>query len=124
MRVVVITGGRDYPDGDAVRYALAGHQPDILIHGACPSGVDWYAAEWAKNNAVPVLAWPADWDRHGRKAGPLRNEDMVAFAAQLVRMRGFVETCVGVVFPGGRGTAHCAKMMEKYGIPMDVRTGD
>ena len=48
--------------------------------------------EWAGRHGLPVRRFPADWARHGKKAGPIRNRIMAEYAGAVVP------------FPGGRGT--------------------
>lgn len=49
-----------------------------LVHGDCPRGADAIAAHWAASHPeVQVETHPADWDRFGRAAGPIRNQAMV-----------------------------------------------
>ena len=33
-------------------------------------GVDQLGEDWADEHAIPVERFPADWDTHGRSAGP------------------------------------------------------
>jgi len=33
--------------------------------------------EWAEANGIEVARFPADWDTHGRAAGPIRNQQML-----------------------------------------------
>lgn len=67
----------------------------VLIHG-CATGADIMAGEWAKANGIPVLEYPALWKLHNKRAGPIRNVQMLEEGnPDLV-----------VAFPGGRGTAH------------------
>lgn len=47
-------------------------------------GVDRLGEEWAVEHDVPVARFPADWDRHGRSAGYIRNEEMAEYADALV----------------------------------------
>lgn len=50
-----------------------------LIHGAA-RGADTLAAFWAERRGFPeeaILAFPADWDRYGKSAGYLRNQQML-----------------------------------------------
>lgn len=47
-----------------------------LIHGAC-RGADLMAAKWAELHGVRTLAFPADWHKYGRAAGPVRNQKML-----------------------------------------------
>lgn len=47
-------------------------------------GVDTMGEQWAKENNIPIKEFPADWNKHGRIAGILRNEDMGRYADALV----------------------------------------
>jgi len=49
---------------------------------------------------------PAEWDKFGRRAGPLRNEQMLREG----------KPDVVVAFPGGRGTAHMVRIAKEAGI--------
>jgi YspA, cpYpsA-related SLOG family len=53
--------------------AETGH---LLIHGNAP-GVDAYAAEQAIGWGWDICSHPADWERHSRAAGPIRNQEML-----------------------------------------------
>ena len=67
---------------------------DCIIEGGCLSGADSIARNWAETNGIECRTYVADWERHGRAAGPMRN--------QLMLDR---EKPDGVIaFPGGRGT--------------------
>lgn len=106
-RVVVVTGGRDYSDRVAVAAALgrlleAG--PFVLVHGGA-SGADALCALWAQGKGIPVEEFPADWSMHGRKAGPIRNEQMASLP-----LSG------AVAFPGGSGTADMCRRLEAHGV--------
>jgi hypothetical protein len=47
-----------------------------LIHGDA-SGADRLSGEWAQSRGIPVRAFPADWAKHRRAAGPIRNKQML-----------------------------------------------
>lgn len=107
MRVLVC-GGRDYADEKGLRLVLdAMHKTlpfTLLIHGAA-SGADHLAAQWALRKGIALKAYPADWKLHGRAAGPIRNEQMLAAQPDKV-----------IAFPGGRGTAHMVGIARKAGV--------
>lgn len=91
----------------------------VVVHGDCPTGADRYASEWcreARFNGLHVIeeAHPADWGKHGKAAGPIRNQQMVDLGADVV-----------LAFPLGesRGTRHCMAAAEKAGIPV-ISYGD
>lgn len=127
MRVIV-TGGRDYdPHGQGrsivglLLTAISQIKPiKTIVHGRCWNpqnsdswtGADYWAHLWAQNNdGVEDEPHPADWDKHGRAAGPIRNVEMALLGADLC-----------IVFPGGRGTNHMAERAKGAGIPiLDLR---
>lgn len=39
-------------------------------------GVDQSGQAWAIDNKIKVAAFPADWDKHHKAAGPIRNKEM------------------------------------------------
>lgn len=132
MRVIV-TGSRDFADRDIVRRVLDELYDEaypnsgvILLHGACPTGADKHAADWARDrhagpywaSNVMVFPFPANWD-HGRGAGMARNAEMVKAGADVVL--AFYQPGAG-----NKGTAGCVKLARRAGIPVREygRTGD
>lgn len=105
---LLVTGGRDFADEAMVKRVLdvlhTKHSFTLLIHGDA-SGLDRLAGAWAKTAGIEVLACPADWKRHGRGAGPIRNKAMLDHKPELL-----------VAFPGGKGTADMVKQAEKAGL--------
>lgn len=93
------------------RAEQCGVHPDRLL------GADWQAHRWAQSTGVPTDPYPADWDRFGRAAGPLRNQRMVD-ALWTVRHR------LVAAFPVGSsaGTMDCVRRAERAGIPVRVFT--
>ena len=69
-----------------------------VIHGEA-KGADRLAGDWAISRDIMIDSYPAQWGKHGRAAGPIRNRQMIEEGRpDLV-----------VVFPGGRGTADMRK---------------
>jgi hypothetical protein len=66
---------------------LAENPTLTIVEGQCPQGgADKLAEQWAASMASSGIAhdpFPADWDRHGRAAGPIRNQAMVDAGADL-----------------------------------------
>jgi hypothetical protein len=107
---VLVCGGRNYDDACQMSICLAAihkHGAGIseVIHGAA-RGADTLAGEWAKARGIPVLVYPADWEKHGRAAGPRRNEQMLREG----------KPDLVVAFPGGRGTAHMVRIAKEAGV--------
>jgi hypothetical protein len=75
MRACIVTGSRSWRDAEMVYRAVDQFNPDVIIHGACPSGADEYAGRcYAQAAVVPM---PAQWKRDGKAAGPKRNRAML-----------------------------------------------
>jgi hypothetical protein len=115
---ILVTGSRTWDDRRRVRRALTGVALErgdfhgiVVVHGACPTGADALADEWATNHddwGVTAERHPADWDRHGKRAGFIRNAEMVATGADL---------CLAFIKDGSRGATMTADLAEKAGIP-------
>jgi hypothetical protein len=48
----------------------------VVVHGGA-AGADTIAGEVARELGFEVRRYPADWDRHGKAAGPIRNSEMI-----------------------------------------------
>lgn len=105
---VLITGGRDFSDRALLNKVLerlhAQHAFTVLIHGDA-SGADRLSGEWAASKGIQVEARPADWKKHGRAAGPIRNSQMLDEKPELV-----------IAFPGGKGTADMVRKAKQAGL--------
>jgi hypothetical protein len=74
---VLICGSREWTDADLIRRELSALQGvEVVVEGEAP-GADTLARQAAEQLGIPVLPFSADWDRHGRAAGPLRNQRML-----------------------------------------------
>lgn len=113
MRVIV-TGGRHWvPVGHNGLWELLRRlEPTVIVQGGCPTGADFWARQYAREHKLYLATFRADWARHGKAAGPLRNAAMVAAGADVV-----------VACPGGNGTADCVKKAAAAGIKV-LRAGD
>jgi predicted Rossmann-fold nucleotide-binding protein len=106
---ILVCGGRDYKNVSAVHRALAALHAKktiaLIIEGGA-RGADRLAREWAAENGIAVQTFEAEWDRFGRRAGPLRNKRMLEDGKP-----------DGVVaFPGGDGTADMINQAEACGL--------
>ena len=82
---VIIAGGRDISDYKAVEEACAAcGWPITEVVSGTARGVDRLGEQWAEAHNVPVKRMSADWDRFGKRAGYLRNQEMVNYADALI----------------------------------------
>jgi len=86
---VIIAGSRSLTDYEFVDAAmeqfgrLCGRPLRQVVSGGA-RGVDALGEAWAKDRAIPVKVFPADWNKHGKAAGPIRNQEMADYANALV----------------------------------------
>lgn len=119
---VLICGGRDYTDYNQFRdemekialdrfprmkpdeYGNFLYSVHIISGGA--RGVDTMAIDWAVTNWCNFTEYKADWKKHGKAAGPIRNQQMLNEG----------KPDLVIVFPGGSGTADMVRRSKKAGI--------
>lgn len=115
---LLVTGSREWKNKkrlvEALEEVLHEHHELIVVHGHCPSGADAMAHAWGMDMEtsfypVRVEPHPADWDKHGNRAGPLRNTHMIRLGADL---------CLAFLTPGCKGTVDCAAKAQANGIPI------
>ena len=110
-QTLLVCGGRTFADREKLFSILdaahAANPIEYLVHGCAP-GADTLADEWAKARGVPVEKYPALWDVHGRKAGPIRNQLMLDDG----------QPDIVVAFAGGIGTADMVRRAKAANIPV------
>ena len=119
---VLLSGSRTWDDAATIRQALeavadsairANIPMVTIVHGACPNGADEIADQWVRwyRGETLVLAerHPALWSKFGKRAGMVRNEQMVAKGADL---------CLAFIRDNSPGATHCAELAAEQGIPM------
>lgn len=111
---VLICGGRNFSDRDLMSRMLMRFKPDnvatdasehVFILGGAP-GADTLAEEWADVFGIRKRLFPADWQTHGKAAGPIRNQ----------RMLDEGRPDLVIAFPGGVGTHDMVRRARKAGV--------
>lgn len=59
-----------------VKGLIANYGEIVIIEGEC-SGADILARQAAIECSVPFRGYPANWNKYGNAAGPLRNQQMI-----------------------------------------------
>lgn len=73
-------------------------------------GADKIGREWAKLHNIPYKTFPADWDKHKRVAGFIRNSEMAEYATH----------CIALWDGVSRGTKHMIDTAEKKGLKLRI----
>lgn len=115
QRVVLVSGSRSVRNYFTVATWLAAElcaepTPFVLLQGGAVFGVDRIARLWAIRNRVRCYSCPADWDRLGKKAGMIRNNDMLAVSNRLL-----------AIWDGSsKGTAQAIQRGQRLGLQVTV----
>jgi hypothetical protein len=110
MRVLVC-GSRYYEDYEKLREVLSGIHIGTIIHG-CARGADKLGGRYAEANNIPVCEFPADWGKYGKRAGPIRNRQML--------IEGRPDMVVAFRGPNSRGTQNMIEQAEKAGVSVKI----
>lgn len=85
---VIVAGGRDFNHYPLLKkkldnlFGVSDRAIEIVSGGA--KGADALGEQYAKEIGCALKVFPADWDKYGKKAGPIRNEQMAEYSDALV----------------------------------------
>lgn len=110
---VIIAGSRVFNDYQMLArhcdYLFSAHKPTSIISGTA-RGADTLGERYAKERGIPVQRFPAQWDKYGKRAGYLRNQEMLDHADGLI-----------AAWDGkSKGTAHMIEIAKQKGIPVRI----
>lgn len=116
---ILVTGSRDWESHSVIAESLASVVVDaiyhdkepVVVHGDCPTGADAIVQTICEAAEIRTERHPADWNKHGRAAGPIRNQEMVDLGANV---------CLAFPHHGSRGTNDCIRRAEGADIPVHI----
>lgn len=113
MVKILITGSRDWDDYETIYKAIQviilnyPNEERHLIHGGA-KGADMLSGKAAaKMGFDSIKVVPADWEQHGKRAGFIRNSEMVKMGADF---------CLAFIKNESRGATMTADLAEVTGI--------
>lgn len=114
---VLVCGDRNWTDATVIRETLArvvaqARGPVTVVHGMA-RGADSLGAAAAAGLGLNVEGYPANWNKYGRAAGPIRNKKMLD--SGLDRVLAFHHD-----LDQSKGTANMVKIATKAGVPVEV----
>jgi hypothetical protein len=110
MRVLVC-GSRHFNDYELLERTLSEIEITEVIEGEA-RGADTFSRIYAERHGIPVLRFPAEWDKYGKAAGPIRNSQMLT--------EGKPQLVVAFLGPNSRGTQNMINQAKKANIPVKV----
>lgn len=106
---VLVCGGRNYDDKQKVFETLDKlndkYTVNLVIEGGA-KGADSLARMYANEKWIQNCTYHANWEKHGKMAGPMRNFAMLNLSDPF---------CV-VAFKGGRGTADMVELAKESNV--------
>ncbi|WNF07240.1 DUF2493 domain-containing protein [Brevibacillus borstelensis] len=91
MYKVIVAGTRTFNDYSRLKREIDDFLKETYVFGAPITivsggarGADKLGERYAKENDYLVEVHPADWDRHGKRAGYIRNKEMAEVANALI----------------------------------------
>ena len=89
---------------------------DIMVISGGAKGVDSAAIDWAVVNWCISATYEADWDKHKKAAGPIRNQLMLDSEVPIVNGVHQIKDIHLIAFPGGKGTEDMVRRATKIGL--------
>ncbi len=101
----IIAGSRNITQLKIVESTIirSGFNISTVICGGA-KGVDLLGEKWAKQHNILIEYYLANWNKFGKKAGYLRNEEMAKNADSLIAIWDGIS----------KGTEHMIKLANKY----------
>jgi len=114
---LIVCGGLDFADYERMKRELdalfAALENVALVSGGA-RGADALAERYAAERGILIRVFPAEWQRYGKAAGPIRNRAMLAYARK-------EQPLVAAFWNGkSRGTANMLRQARSKGVPCRV----
>lgn len=106
---LAVVGSRGFSNYNLLKRELDNLRISKIISGGA-RGADSLAEVYARKNEIEVKIFPADWNKHGRRAGYLRNKEIVEECDYLIAFWD----------GNSRGTAHSIELARAQGKLLKV----
>jgi len=111
---LIIAGGRHFMDYNLMKtkldIILSSVDEDIQIVSGMANGADTLGLRYASENKLFVKEFYAEWGKHGKKAGPIRNKEMAEYSTH----------CICFWDGVSRGTENMISLSKEYGLNLRV----
>jgi hypothetical protein len=109
IKKVAVIGSRTFSNFDLLEKTLLPLGTIVVVSGGA-NGADSLAEQYALKYNLEIIIFKADWKKFGKRAGYLRNIDIIA------------ESDIVVAFWDGisKGTKHSLNLAESRNIPVTI----
>jgi len=116
MRILVC-GSRHFNDYDKLKKEVLNALPigDYLgttVISGHARGADTLGERLAKEMQWGLDVYPADWEKHGKRGGPIRNAEMLR--------EGKPDMVIAFRGPNSRGTQNMIEIAQKAGVEVHI----
>ena len=104
MKLAII-GSRNFNDYFLLTKILESYKSEttLVVSGAA-KGADSLGEKWAIENNIKTLIFPANWEKYGKRAGFIRNEDIIKNCDYVIAFWDGIS----------KGTSHSLNLAKKY----------
>lgn len=120
MVKVIVAGSRTANNFELVEKSLMiyfkehkFHRADVEIISGTARGADQLGEQFANKYGLKLTKFPADWDKYGKSAGYIRNEEMAKYATENGILFAFWDG-------KSKGTNHMINLAKKYSLTVIV----
>lgn len=120
MVKVIVAGSRTANNFELVEKSLMMyfkehklHRADVEIISGTARGADQLGEQFANKYGLKLTKFPADWDKYGKSAGYIRNEEMAKYANENGILFAFWDG-------KSKGTNHMINLAKKYSLNIIV----
>ena len=115
----MVVGSRSFSDYSYCKkvldYFLSKQNGRVVIVSGGAKGADTLAEQYAKEKGYELFSFPANWNKHGKSAGYIRNREMHEFLSKQNK-RGVVAFWDGI----SKGTQHSFTLAKEYKNPLKI----
>jgi len=110
---IIIAGSRNFNDYNLLKTScdnLLTQFTNIEIVSGTARGADKLGERYAREKGYDIKQFPANWDKHGKSAGYIRNDEMAQYADMLIAFWD----------GASKGTKHMIDLANKRGIKVEI----
>jgi len=110
---IIIAGSRNFNDYNLLKTScdnLLTQFTNIEIVSGTARGADKLGERYAREKGYDIKKFPANWDKFGKSAGYIRNDEMAQYADMLIAFWDGTS----------KGTKHMIDLANKRGIKVEI----